>query len=83
MIVSKETAVLMMADAVEAAARSLKNPNATNISVLVDNIIDKQMKQGQFMEADITFKQITIVKDIFKKKLTNMILVLLYAFILD
>ena len=36
-----------------------------------NNIINKQMQQGQFMEADITFKQITIVKDIFKKKLTN------------
>ena len=44
---------------------------AENISLLVDNIINKQMQQGQFMEADITFKQITIVKDIFKKKLTN------------
>ena len=68
---SKETVVLMMADAVEAATRSLKNPSAENISMLVDNLIDKQMQQGQFMEADITFKQITIVKNIFKEKLTN------------
>ena len=42
---SKETAVLMMADSVEAAARSLKNPNKENIDKIVDSIIDKQIKQ--------------------------------------
>lgn len=68
---SKETAVLMMADAVEAATRSLKNPTSSNINILVEEIIDKQMHQGQFMEADITFKQITSIKNIFKRKLTN------------
>ena len=68
---SKETAVLMMADSVEAAARSLKEPNADNINDLVEKIIDKQIEQNQFVNADITLKEITQIKKLFKKKLVN------------
>tara|TARA_B100000700_G_C15055498_1_gene862607 strand:- start:2679 stop:4850 length:2172 start_codon:yes stop_codon:yes gene_type:complete len=68
---SKETAVLMMADSVEAAARSLKKPNKENIDSIVDTIINKQIKQNQFDEADITLKQIKQVKELFKEKLIN------------
>lgn len=68
---SKETAVLMMADSVEAASRSLKEHSATTISNLVDNIIDSQINQQQFINADITFKNINTIKKIFKKKLMN------------
>jgi putative nucleotidyltransferase with HDIG domain len=69
---SKETAVLMMADGVEAASRSLKKYDAMAINDLVDRIIDYKVKENQFINADITFKDITIVKKIFKKRLMNM-----------
>ena len=68
---SKETAVLMMADSVEAASRSLKNPDALAIDKLVEQIIESQMKDGQFNQAAITFKDINLIKKIFKKKLMN------------
>ena len=68
---SKETAVLMMADSVEAASRSLKSISNETIDNLVENIINHQIFQDQFINADITFKDITIIKDIFKKKLKN------------
>ncbi|MGZ3882914.1 MAG: HD family phosphohydrolase [Bacteroidia bacterium] len=69
---SKETAVLMMADGVEAASRSLKKYDAMAINDLVDRMIDYKVKENQFINADITFKDITIVKKIFKKRLMNM-----------
>ncbi|MFX0557742.1 HD family phosphohydrolase [Maribacter sp. CXY002] len=68
---SKETAILMMADAVEAASKSLKNPTYLIIDEFVDKIISGQMKANQFLNADITFKEIEIIKKIFKQKLTN------------
>lgn len=68
---SKETAVLMMADSVEAASRSLKEKTEESISKLVDGIIDTQIKDNQFVNTDITFRDITIIKKVFKKKLMN------------
>lgn len=68
---SKETAVLMMADSVEAASRSLKKYDAEAIDNLVEMIINKQIEQEQFVNADITFKDINALKKIFKKKLMN------------
>lgn len=68
---SKETAVLMMADSVEAASRSLKKYDVESIDQLVDKIINTQIEQNQFMNADITFRDINRLKKIFKKKLMN------------
>lgn len=68
---TKEMAVLMMADSVEAASRSLKEYTEENIENLIGAIIDNQMKEGQFNNADITFRDITVIKGIFKKKLMN------------
>jgi len=68
---SKETAVLMMSDSVEAAARSLKSPTVENIDKLVENIINHQIDQNQFVNADITLKSITKIKKLFKKKLQS------------
>ncbi|NND61587.1 MAG: HDIG domain-containing protein [Flavobacteriaceae bacterium] len=68
---SKETAILMMADSVEAASKSLKEPTASKIDDFVENIINKQMEQGQFINANITFKEIEIIKKVLKKKLHN------------
>lgn len=66
---SKETAVLMMADSVEAASRSLQVHDAANISKLVDSIIENQIEQGQFDNCPVTFRDITEIKKIFKKML--------------
>ncbi len=68
---SKETAILMMSDSVEAASKSLKNPTSSLIETFVDKIINKQMEDGQFVNANITFKEIKQVKKVFKRKLTN------------
>ncbi len=68
---SKETAILMMADASEAASKSLKTPTAQLIDELIDKVIDGQMKKGQFMNSDITFKEIQSIKKVIKKKLMN------------
>ncbi len=68
---SKETAVLMMADGVEASSRSLRTYSTETIDQLVDKIIDNQIEQNQFSNADITFKNINQIKKIFKKKLQN------------
>ena len=68
---SKETAILMMADASEASARSLKNPTSENIDELIETVINKQITYEQFENADITFKEITQLKKLFKNKLVN------------
>lgn len=69
---SKETAILMMCDAAEAASKSIKNPTAQLISDLIDKIIDKQMSDNQFLNSDITFREIEVIKKVVKKKLMNM-----------
>ena len=68
---SKEMAVLMIADSVEAASRSMRNINAESINELVDGIVAHQTLEEQYLDADITFKDISVIKEIFKKKLTN------------
>lgn len=66
---SKEQAILMMADAVEAASRSLSEYTEDSISQLVDRIIDSQVQEGYFSECDITFRDIATAKSVFKEKL--------------
>ncbi|MEW7278891.1 HDIG domain-containing metalloprotein [Aquimarina sp. 2201CG1-2-11] len=68
---SKETAILMMSDSVEAASKSLKNPTSSLIDTFVEKIVNKQMENGQFLNSNITFKEIQQVKKVFKRKLTN------------
>lgn len=68
---SKEMAVLMMADSIEAASRSLTDINEEKISNLVESIITNQMNEGQFDYVDINFKDITEIKTLFKDKLMN------------
>lgn len=68
---SRETAVLMMADSVEAASRSLKEPNAQSINDLVDKIIESKLSQKQLINSDITLKDITQVSEIFKDMLKS------------
>ncbi|WP_166387641.1 HD family phosphohydrolase [Polaribacter sp. 11A2H] len=68
---SKETAILMMCDASEAASKSLTKPTALSISNLIDKIISKQMADNQFLNSNITFREIEIIKKVIKKKLMN------------
>ena len=68
---SKETAILMMADSVEAASKSLVNPSYPVIEEFVEKIVAGQMKANQFLNANITFKEIEVVKKVLKHKLTN------------
>jgi hypothetical protein len=68
---SKETAILMMADSVEAASRSLKSINKEVIRDLVENIIQYQFTENQFENVDLTIKDINNIKDIFRKRLIN------------
>lgn len=68
---SKETAILMMADSVEAASKSLTNPTYQIIDEFVEKIVTGQMNANQFLNANITFKEIQMIKKVLKHKLTN------------
>lgn len=61
----------MMADSVEAASRTLKTYTRESISELVEKIVSRQVEEEQFSDADITFADITAVKEIFKNRLSN------------
>jgi putative nucleotidyltransferase with HDIG domain len=68
---SRETAVVMMADAVEAASRTLASASEESISELVERIIYIQEQDGQFSEVPLTFKDMSDIKDVFRKRLSN------------
>lgn len=66
---SRETSVLMMADAVEAASRSLREHTPQAITELVNKIIDGQIADGMFDESPIAFRDIPLIKETFIKRL--------------
>ena len=68
---SKETAILMMSDSVEAASKSLREPTVDKIEQFVNNIIDKQIDEKQFNDCNITLSEIETVKKVLSKKLIN------------
>ena len=68
---SKETAILMMADSVEAASKSLQEPTAEGIASFVQKIIEEQAEENQFDEADISLREIELIKKILIEKLIN------------
>jgi putative nucleotidyltransferase with HDIG domain len=68
---SKEMVVLMMCDSIEAASRSLKEVNQRNISDLVDNIVNYQILEDQYNDANITYREINTAKQIIKNRLMN------------
>jgi cyclic-di-AMP phosphodiesterase PgpH len=68
---SKETAIVMMADAVEASSRSLGKYSEENISELVERIIYLQENDDQFSEVPLTFRDISDIKNAFKKRLST------------
>lgn len=69
---SKETAIVMMADACEAATRSLKEPDEATITAIVDRIVSSQLKDGLLNEAPITLREISVVKQAFINRLRSM-----------
>lgn len=68
---SKETGVLMLADSVEASSRSLKNYDAVSIDDLVERIFKFKIDENQLINSDLTLRDLTLLKKIFKKKLMN------------
>ena len=68
---TKETAVVMLADSIEAASRSLPVKNSESIRNLVENIFRQKVEFGQLEYAPLTFKDIRILKDLFHEKLIN------------
>ena len=68
---SKETAIVMMADGVEAASKSLKEPSYDSLASFINKIIDQQMEDKQFINANITLAEIETVKKVLLNKLVN------------
>lgn len=68
---SRETAVVMLVDSVEAAVRSLKKHDKESISALIDNIVEGKIKENQFSNCNITFADIATIKRILKDKMLS------------
>jgi len=68
---SKETAVVMMADAVEASSRSLNDYSEESIAEMVERIIVIQEQDGQFSDIPLTYRNISDIKEIFRKRLST------------
>jgi membrane-associated HD superfamily phosphohydrolase len=61
----------MMADSVEASSRSLRTKDEANLNNLVEEIINQQIREQQFDNTEITFRDIDLIKEIFLRKLLN------------
>jgi len=68
---NKETAVLMLIDGIEAATRSLSEKSVENIRKLIDDMVEQKIKNNQLIHADLTFRDINILKMTLLEKLTN------------
>lgn len=67
-----ETAIVMLADTVEAAARTMEEPTPQRIDELVEGLVDAKIDDGQLADAPLTFRDITTIKDTFKETLQRM-----------
>lgn len=68
---SKETAIVMISDGVEAASKSIKEPTAEKIIAFVDKIVNRLLAEKQFLEANITLREIETVKQVLAEKLIS------------
>lgn len=68
---SRESAIIMLADSVEAAVRALKDPNIKKIATLIDNIINDKIEDNQLSQSNLTFANIETIKAIFSKVMTS------------
>ncbi len=69
---SRETSILMMADAVEAASRSMTDHSPEAISALVNRIVDTQIKEGLHNDSMLSFRDVKLIKDTFASRLRTM-----------
>lgn len=68
---SRESVILMMSDAVEAASRSLKSYSEEDIDKMVEGVVNSQIADGQFKQSPISFRDVELAKSVFKDKLKN------------
>lgn len=66
---TKEGAILMMADAIEARSRSLKEYTESSVYAMVDDMIEQQIQEGQFSETPLSFKDVEDIRQVFKERL--------------
>ncbi len=64
---SKEESIVMMADTIEAACKSLKNPSEEQINEMIDKLVSNKINQGQMEDAKISFRELELCKKEFKK----------------
>ena len=69
---TREAAIVMMSDCIEAAVRSLKKPNTSKIESMIDMLISGMLNDGQFNECELTFKDIDTLKKVFLKSMTSL-----------
>jgi putative nucleotidyltransferase with HDIG domain len=68
---NKEEVILMLADSIEAASKSFKNPAGKEIDLLVDNIVTFKINHGQLQDSNLTFSELDTIKAVFKKLLRS------------
>ncbi len=68
---NKETAVLMLIDGIEAATRSLKEKSVENIRDMIESMVEQKIRSNQLINADLTFREISILKATLLEKLVN------------
>jgi cyclic-di-AMP phosphodiesterase PgpH len=68
---SKEAAIIMMADGVEAASRTLSDPSSAQLKLMIDQLVDAMVSDNQFDECDITLRDVQLVKESFLKILNG------------
>lgn len=68
----KETAILMIADAVESAVRSLKNPTPEEIEAMINKIIVERLNDGQLSDSPLTLKDLKVIAETFSRILRGM-----------
>jgi hypothetical protein len=69
---SREAAILMLSDGVEASVRSLDDKDEPSIRAMVDRIVDARVEDGQLDDADLTLKNIAQIKEAFVQQLLGM-----------
>jgi membrane-associated HD superfamily phosphohydrolase len=68
---SKETSVVMIIDGIEAASRSLKEKTHESLKELIENMVEQKIKSGQLQNAELTFRDISILKATLLDELIN------------
>jgi hypothetical protein len=68
---SRETAILMICDAVESAVRTLKNPNEERVRELIDRIIASRAADRQFDECDLTLRDLDTIAEVLTRRITS------------